>query len=111
MSAAKALSAVCDIYSTPLSPRSIRFLDAAILLLQDDDEDVRSTIVECIGRMPNLSDGSPKVPRATLEVLLQKVTQIDQNYLIEKILNPASFQPGQYDQIENQCSIVAVDLH
>ncbi|EGG10255.1 uncharacterized protein MELLADRAFT_103633 [Melampsora larici-populina 98AG31] len=105
MSAAKALSAVCDIYSTPLSPDCIQFLDAAISLLQDDDEDVRSTIVECIGRISNLSDGSPKVPRATLEVILQKATQIDHNYLIEKILNPASFQPEVNHPLGSTCCI------
>ncbi|KAH9817988.1 putative death-receptor fusion protein-domain-containing protein [Melampsora americana] len=104
-SAAKALSAVSDIYNTLASPISMRFLDAAIFLLQDDDEDVRSTVVECIGGMANLSDGSPKVPRATLEVLLQKATEIDPNYLIEKILNPGSFQSDVDHPLGSVCAI------
>ncbi|KAG0142771.1 hypothetical protein CROQUDRAFT_81774 [Cronartium quercuum f. sp. fusiforme G11] len=92
LSAAKALSTFSPAYCS-LSPRqSIQFLDAAITLLQDDDEDVRAVVIECIGAMTDLSDGFPKVPLATLDILLHKAHKISPSYTIQRIFHTASLK-------------------
>lgn len=96
LSAARALFTFSVAYRSLSSFQLIQFLNTAVTLLQDDDEDVRAVMIECIGAMPTISNGFPKVATASLELLLQEAHKISPNYLVQRISHPAFLEAGQF---------------
>lgn len=89
------MSSFWKVYEKLSKDQSIGFLDCMINLIQDDDEDVRLVIIDCLGKIQRLSLGFPKNSRLGLEILLNEVQELGgSNYTISRISRSRFLKAG-----------------
>ncbi|MBW0485094.1 hypothetical protein O181_024809 [Austropuccinia psidii MF-1] len=86
LSAAKALSVFSKVYVLLSLNDSINFLDLAMTLIQDDDDEVRSVLVEGLVNVREIVDGIPMVEAAVLEQLVKLAIEMSLDFPFKRLM-------------------------
>ncbi|KAI8461092.1 putative death-receptor fusion protein-domain-containing protein [Phakopsora pachyrhizi] len=99
-SAAESLIILSEAYSSLSVENSIAFINVALTLVQDDDDDIRTLLLHGLAGNCKIMSSIPVVPVLAFEKLSTLAHNLSKHFILERLLDPSAIQTD-LDQLRN----------